>query len=666
MSSSFTLPPVIRRFGRCGDWEEQRMSSSNSVTPELGESPPHGRPHGGATGTDRVKSFVNGIVGPFAACLAPAAPCGPGCTSDKYFDKQPSVVSPHLDRVIAYRDSRAEQHDPDDYYIRRHPHHAHHHRSPTNYHRPSKPVSSPTYPREPAATEETSTDKKKRSTDIAKPRSNDILCGRGGSSNRHLGNIHFRELVAANKQIYVGLTKKQKMLVARKIVDAIHSTGGRFLAKDLDTGMFYDIGLPRSLEKTSQALREKHSNEMPVAQPSGEDEGIETSVESHKELIKKENTTSKDETKGAATEEAPPKESAPDSAPSSKSAKKPNTEAPDLIIPPHLLSKFGPKGSGAHEEDWENNHPQALSPRSYHSDQQPHRSPYPPSPYHTPSGSSPTKGYPPHPPPPHHRHPRYPTSPVPTNGSQPYPPPHYYYPPHTPPYGRRPPDERYRYPPYDDREAYNADYYKRHPHAQYHRYPRVRPPHHGHPSPPPPPRGAPPPRPAGYPGQPQTSAPPPLPTFRPSPYYRGYEGSEPPPMPASPPNRVIYRNSNSGYVRGNTELSPGRQRELKRPRNETSDALSSAVKQSLSLDDRVVGKEREKMKKLNSNTSSGSSSPFENIVSPTTMLQTKTSGRSAGHDRNSSPTETKEDYSGLSGLAALSTAAFLKLDEDDK
>jgi len=138
-------------------------------------------------------------------------------------------------------------------------------------------------------------------------------------------------------------------------------------------------------------------------------------------------------------------------------------------------------------------------------------------------------------------------------------------------------------------------------------------------------------------------------------------------MPASPPNRVIYRNSNSGYVRGNTELSPGRQRELKRPRNETSDALSSAVKQSLSLDDRVVGKEREKMKKRStSNSSSGSSSPFENIVSPTTMLQTKTSGRSAVHVRNSSPTETKEDYSGLSGLAALSTAAFLKLDEDDK
>ena len=89
---------------------------------------------------------------------------------------------------------------------------------------------------------------------IEKPEANDVICGRGGSSNRHLGNIHFRELVAANKQTYNTLTKKQKMMIARKIVDTIHGTNppGRFLAKDLDTGLFYDIGLPRSLEKTSQ------------------------------------------------------------------------------------------------------------------------------------------------------------------------------------------------------------------------------------------------------------------------------------------------------------------------------------------------------------------------------------------------------------------------------
>eukprot|EP00531_Pseudo-nitzschia_arenysensis_P009513 CAMPEP_0116147320 /NCGR_PEP_ID=MMETSP0329-20121206/17690_1 /TAXON_ID=697910 /ORGANISM="Pseudo-nitzschia arenysensis, Strain B593" /LENGTH=705 /DNA_ID=CAMNT_0003643237 /DNA_START=150 /DNA_END=2267 /DNA_ORIENTATION=+ len=701
MSSGFTLPPVIRRFGRCGEWEQKHIpSSGNSVSTE---SPPgygdKARGHyGGATNTDRVKSFVNGIVSPFAACLQPAdAACGPGCTSDKVFDKQPSVVTPHMDRVVPYRDSRAE-HDQDDYYIRRHPHyHPRHHRSPTNYHRhpQSKPVASPpTYRRDPAAANEAESEaakEKKRSTDIAKPRSNDILCGRGGSSNRHLGNIHFRELVAANKQIYVGLTKKQKMLVARKIVDAIHNTGGRFLAKDLDTGMFYDIGLPRSLEKTSQALREKHSNEMPAQQQQQqpEDEGIETSVESHNSVVKNSKDNGSSDGSKAASEET-----SPDATPSkstSSSKNKVTTEAPDLVIPPHLMSKFGPKGAGAPEEDWENQHPHSMSPRSYHSDPSydNHRSPYPPSPY---SGSPPKhsrNGYPPpppappgHPPPaghPHHRHSRYPTSPVPSNGQ--YPPPHYYYPhghhPQTPPYGSRgpPPDDRYAY----NREAYNAEYYKRTP--PYHGYPR----HHGRPaphlSPPPPPRGPPPPQRGGPPPQPRAGygSPPALPSFRPSPhsYYRHGSG-EPETSSSSGPSRVIYRNSNSGYVRGNTELSPGRQRDFKRPRNDVERSndvsLSSAVKNSLSLDDRVVGKEREKLKQQKRNFSTGStgsrsssSSPLADIVSPSSMLQTKSSSRGSAliEIERRSPSERKEDYSALSGLAALSTAAFLKLDEDD-
>ncbi len=269
MSSSFTLPPVIRRFGRCGEWEQRVPSSSPS--PETGDQSICSNPKAGSSKqpagyrADRVKSIVDGIISPFTACWTPSDPCGPVQCSDKVFRKQPSVVSPHLDRIITYRDNRVEHNTKDrpieDYYSQsqshRHPHQ--HHR---NYHhqRYPKPASlsfsssrrEPAAATEESATTTTTSEKKKRTTDIAKPRSNDILCGRGGSSNRHLGNIHFRELVAANKQIYVGLTKKQKMLVARKIVDAIHTTGGRFLAKDLDTGMFYDIGLPRSLEKTSQ------------------------------------------------------------------------------------------------------------------------------------------------------------------------------------------------------------------------------------------------------------------------------------------------------------------------------------------------------------------------------------------------------------------------------
>ena len=50
------------------------------------------------------------------------------------------------------------------------------------------------------------------------------------------------------------------MLLARQIVDLVlHRTDppARFLGRDAASGLWYDIGLPRSLEKTSQALREK-------------------------------------------------------------------------------------------------------------------------------------------------------------------------------------------------------------------------------------------------------------------------------------------------------------------------------------------------------------------------------------------------------------------------
>ena len=92
------------------------------------------------------------------------------------------------------------------------------------------------------------------------PRDNDILCGRGNNSNRHQGNQQFRDLIAANKAVYSTLTKKEKMSMAKQIVNLLlHHTDppARFLGRDTNTGLWYDIGLPRSLEKTSQALREK-------------------------------------------------------------------------------------------------------------------------------------------------------------------------------------------------------------------------------------------------------------------------------------------------------------------------------------------------------------------------------------------------------------------------
>jgi len=103
---------------------------------------------------------------------------------------------------------------------------------------------------------------KEQMKDVPSPHTHDVLCGRGGSSNRHIGNTNFRDLVQSNKALYVTLTKRQKMMVARSIVQIVRSQNppGRFLQKDPETALWFDIGRARALEKTSQALREKPSS----------------------------------------------------------------------------------------------------------------------------------------------------------------------------------------------------------------------------------------------------------------------------------------------------------------------------------------------------------------------------------------------------------------------
>lgn len=87
---------------------------------------------------------------------------------------------------------------------------------------------------------------------------NDVLCGRGGATNSHVGNRSFRQIVKQYKDKYLNAKKKEKPNVAGEIVEKIRSLDppGRFLKKDRDTGYWLDIGDMRAKEKTSQALRE--------------------------------------------------------------------------------------------------------------------------------------------------------------------------------------------------------------------------------------------------------------------------------------------------------------------------------------------------------------------------------------------------------------------------
>lgn len=82
-----------------------------------------------------------------------------------------------------------------------------------------------------------------------------LLVGRGGATNNHPGNRHFREQVAIHQQEYLTARKKEKIGIARRIVAIIQSYGGRFL-KRTKTDEWVEVDDKRAQEKTSQALRE--------------------------------------------------------------------------------------------------------------------------------------------------------------------------------------------------------------------------------------------------------------------------------------------------------------------------------------------------------------------------------------------------------------------------
>lgn len=86
---------------------------------------------------------------------------------------------------------------------------------------------------------------------------NDVLSGRGGGTNTHPGNRFFRGLIDENREKYLRARKNDKPDISRSIVNEIRKRNGRFLKKDEDSGLWYEIGDDQAREKTSQALRQK-------------------------------------------------------------------------------------------------------------------------------------------------------------------------------------------------------------------------------------------------------------------------------------------------------------------------------------------------------------------------------------------------------------------------
>lgn len=98
------------------------------------------------------------------------------------------------------------------------------------------------------------------------PHPHDVLSGRGGGINAHVGNIAFRDWVKERRNAYtLAESKQQKARVAQEVIDIVYSQNppGRFLQKctsskgdDADGEWWVALDKDKVMAKTSQALRE--------------------------------------------------------------------------------------------------------------------------------------------------------------------------------------------------------------------------------------------------------------------------------------------------------------------------------------------------------------------------------------------------------------------------
>jgi hypothetical protein len=105
-------------------------------------------------------------------------------------------------------------------------------------------------------------------TGVMEPHANDILMGRGGKNNQHVGNERFRGLARLQSERYRLASKKGKSTISRELVRQVRMMNppGRFLKKNVDSGVLEDVGDDVAREKASQVLRDAVSVTTPSQQ----------------------------------------------------------------------------------------------------------------------------------------------------------------------------------------------------------------------------------------------------------------------------------------------------------------------------------------------------------------------------------------------------------------
>lgn len=91
---------------------------------------------------------------------------------------------------------------------------------------------------------------------IQEPTLKDVLSGRGGDAAFHKGNLQMRGYCVEVREEYKHAKKLAKSAIASRVVQRVRSEGGRFLKRDSDTEMWWDIGDEQAKKKVSQVLRE--------------------------------------------------------------------------------------------------------------------------------------------------------------------------------------------------------------------------------------------------------------------------------------------------------------------------------------------------------------------------------------------------------------------------
>jgi hypothetical protein len=101
---------------------------------------------------------------------------------------------------------------------------------------------------------------------------NDVLLGRGGRTNHHIGNATYRTYKESLQDEYLQARKDEKTNISNRLVNMIHEKHGRFLkayepdekATTNTTGIvefWYEVDLLTARKKASQALREINTPE---------------------------------------------------------------------------------------------------------------------------------------------------------------------------------------------------------------------------------------------------------------------------------------------------------------------------------------------------------------------------------------------------------------------